>query len=76
MKSYLTGSPELQLALNDELVIAGSGVKVRNVVRTTHCTTGDSVEDVERPRSHQLSMPSPHRRRRAGAGASGVARES
>jgi len=27
MKSYLTGSPELQLALNDELVIAGSGVK-------------------------------------------------
>ena len=28
MKSYLTGSPELQLALNDELVIAGSGVKV------------------------------------------------
>jgi len=60
MKSYLTGSPELHLALNDELVISSSGKAGYGMVELDHVNFHECVQLDKFEQERMLVLEPPH----------------
>mmetsp|Transcript_51841 Transcript_51841/g.119186 ORF Transcript_51841/g.119186 Transcript_51841/m.119186 type:complete len:437 (-) Transcript_51841:176-1486(-) len=60
MKSYLTGSPELHLALNDELVVASSGKAGYGMVELDNVNFHECVQLEKFEQERMLVLEPPH----------------